>query len=188
MSASATASRRSFLKGGAIAAAPLAVGVPAIAVADNEHKARAQRLQDEAEIRALHAAWLRKVATGEDASGLFADAKASRLDRSIQAVSADHTGHPDRIEIAADGLIASGRFAVLADLQTARGVGDRWHRFQDDIVHDRCVARCLRGRPGVAGGRAGSHPVERPAGGGSRLPQSTRRRHFQARLGGRPPP
>ena len=118
MSATATSSRRSFLKGGAVVAAPLAVAIPAAALAAEDHKARARRLQDEAEIRSLHQAWLRKLATGADASGLFADARAARLDPEVHGVSADHAGEADRIEVAADGLRASGRFATLVELQT----------------------------------------------------------------------
>jgi len=118
MSAHSASSRRAFLKGGAVAAAPLAVAVPAAAIAAEDHKARAQRLQDEAEIRALHAAWLRKLATGADASGLFADANAARLPKSVRGVSADHTSEADHIEVAADGLRASGRFATLVDMET----------------------------------------------------------------------
>ncbi len=118
MSASTTSSRRSFLKGGAIAAAPLAVAVPAAALADGEHRARAQRLQDEAEIRALHQAWLRKVATSSDASALFADPMAARLPKAVRGVAADHAGREDHIEVAADGLSALGRFATLLEIET----------------------------------------------------------------------
>ncbi len=118
MSTQSTSSRRSFLKGGAIAAAPLAVAAPAAAMAASEHRAKAQRLQDEAEIRALHQAWLRKVATGMDASALFADPKAARLPDAVRGVATDHAGDADMIEVAADGLSASGRFATLVDLQS----------------------------------------------------------------------
>jgi hypothetical protein len=117
MSTASTSSRRAFLKGGAIAAAPLAVAVPA-AMAEGDHRARAQRLQDEAEIRALHQAWLRKMATSSDASALFAGAKAASLPKSVRGVAADHAGEADRIDVAADGLRASGRFATLVDLET----------------------------------------------------------------------
>ena len=118
MSTQSTSSRRSFLKGGAIAAAPLAMAVPAAAMAESEHKARAQRLQDEAEIRALHQAWLRKVAAGMDASVLFANPGLARLPKAVRGVAADHAGHEDRIEVAVDGLRASGGFATLVDLET----------------------------------------------------------------------
>ncbi|HEX4095887.1 MAG TPA: hypothetical protein VHX64_04115 [Caulobacteraceae bacterium] len=118
MSAHSTSSRRSFLKGGAIAAAPLAVALPVAALAAEDHRARAQRLQDEAEIRNLHQAWLRKLATGQDASMLFADPRAARLDPAVQGLAADHSGEADWIDVAADGLSATGRFAVTADLQT----------------------------------------------------------------------
>jgi hypothetical protein len=118
MSTQGASSRRSFLKGGAIAAAPLAVAIPAAALAAGDHSAHAQRLRDEAEIAALHQAWLRKRATGADASALFAGARTARLGPDIQGVAADHAGPPDRIEVMADGLHAAGRFAVRVDLQT----------------------------------------------------------------------
>jgi hypothetical protein len=117
MSAHSTSSRRSFLKGGAIAAAPLAVALPAAALAE-DHRARVQHLQDEAEIRSLHQAWLRKIATSQNPSALFADRGAARLDPAVQGVSADHAGDQDQIDVAADGLRATGRFAVTVDLQT----------------------------------------------------------------------
>ena len=118
MSTESTSSRRSFLKGGAIAAAPLAACVPAAAMAESEHKARAQRLQDEADIRALHQAWLRKVATSSDAAALFADQKAARLPEAVRCVAADHAGEGDRIDVAANGQRAAGRFATLVELET----------------------------------------------------------------------
>ena len=117
MSTQTTSSRRAFLKGGAIAAAPLAIAVPAAAMAESEHRARAQRLQDEAEIRTLHQAWLRKVAASADASALFIRPDASRLSKSVRGVSADHAGDEDRIDVAADGLRASARFAALVELE-----------------------------------------------------------------------
>ena len=118
MSTQSISSRRSFLKGGAIVAAPLAVAAPAAAIAGQEHMVRAQRLQDEAEIRALHQTWLRKLTTGADASTLFANSKAGRLDPVVRGVVADHAGEPDRIEVAEGGLSASGRFATLVELET----------------------------------------------------------------------
>ncbi len=118
MSTQSISSRRSFLKGGAIVAAPLAAAVPALALAGQEHMVRAQRLQDEAQIRTLHQTWLRKMATGTDASALFASPKAGRLDPAVRGVAADHAGDEDRIEIAANGLGASGRFATLVEFET----------------------------------------------------------------------
>jgi hypothetical protein len=118
MSTQSTSSRRSFLKGGAIVAAPLAATVPAIALAGQEHLARAQRLQDEAEIRDLHQTWLRKLATGTDATALFVGPQTARLDPGVRGVAADHAGEPDRIEVAEGGQRASGRFAILVEFET----------------------------------------------------------------------
>ena len=118
MTAPTHASLRAFLKAGAVASAPLAAAVPAVALAEGEHRARARRLQDEAEIRALHRAWLRRLATGQDASGLFVSPRAARLDADVRGLAADHAGAEERIEVAADGLSATGRFATLVELET----------------------------------------------------------------------
>ncbi|MGZ5792642.1 MAG: twin-arginine translocation signal domain-containing protein, partial [Croceibacterium sp.] len=50
----AATDRRSFLKTGAIAAAPLAVAMPTAALADDGSHARLARLEDEKAIAALH--------------------------------------------------------------------------------------------------------------------------------------
>ena len=67
--------RRSFLKTGAIAAAPLAALAPAAALADDGSKARLARLEDERAIESLHRAFLRQP---------------SALGRDIRAVRQDH--------------------------------------------------------------------------------------------------
>ncbi len=93
--------RRSFLGGGALLAAPIAASVSAVAAADDGLKGRLGRLQDEAAIRDLHQSWLRRVnAGGRDAL----------LDQSVRRIIADHAGAPDKIEIAADGRSAVGSF------------------------------------------------------------------------------
>jgi hypothetical protein len=99
--------RRSFLKGGALVAAPLAAAV----VAENEHKARLQRLEAEAAVRAVHQDWLRKVNTGDRA-------EAARLDKAVTGLAPDHQGAPDQITLAADGKSAAGRFACVVETAT----------------------------------------------------------------------
>lgn len=101
---SKTSSRRSFLKGGALAAAPLAAAAtPAMAGSGDE----LARLRDQAMLRELHQSWLRRLAAGEP----FGDDVASLVP--------DHTGEPDLIELAADGASATGRFHVAVDIVEA---------------------------------------------------------------------
>lgn len=119
MTSKTLSTRRSFLKGGAVVAAPLAVAIPAAALAADAHKARLARLEDEAAIRDLHQAWLRRINTGgaEAAAELFADPKRAALDEAVRGVTADHSGEPDAIEIAADGQRAAGRFHCAVEIE-----------------------------------------------------------------------
>jgi hypothetical protein len=119
MTGNTRSTRRAFLKGGALAAAPLAAAGAAVAVAKTEHEAKIERLQAEAAIRDLHQAWLRKVNTGAEAAELFADPKRERLPEALTRVDADHEGAADEIRLAADGLHAAGRFACVVETETA---------------------------------------------------------------------
>ncbi len=110
---SRTNTRRAFLKGAAIAAAPVTAGAAAAAVGVNEHQARLARLQAEAEVRALHQDWLRKVNTGDRA-------EAARVHEGVTAIVTDHAGEPDRIAVAADGRRAEGRYACVVETETPR--------------------------------------------------------------------
>ncbi len=102
--------RRSFLKGGALLAAPIAAAsVPAVVLAEDGLKARVTRLEDEAAIRELHQSWLRRVNAGER-DGL--------LESSVRRITADHAGAPDKIEIAADGRTAVGTFEHAVEAET----------------------------------------------------------------------
>jgi len=121
MSKDAASTRRSFLKGGALLAAPLAaVAAPAAIMADDELKARLARLESVAAIRELHQTWLRWVNSGTTAATqLFADAKRAAFDEAVRGIAADHAGEPDAIEIAADGKSAAGRFPCAVEIETA---------------------------------------------------------------------
>ena len=103
--------RRAFLKGGALAAAPLAAAGAAALAATSEHEARLARPEAEAAIRDLHQAWLRKVNAGERA-------EAARLHESVSRVETDHDAAPDEITVAADGRSASGRYACMVETET----------------------------------------------------------------------
>ena len=109
MSKSKTSTRRSFLRGGALLAAPIAaVSVPAVALADDELKTRIKRLEDEAAIRELHRSWLRQVNAGER-DGLVEEA--------VRRIMVDHAGASDKIELAADGRSAVGYFDCAVEVE-----------------------------------------------------------------------
>ena len=119
--------RRSFLKGAALLAAPLAAAVPAALVADDGLRARLARLEDEAAICELHQSWLRRINTrADDATGagdavapVFADAEGSEPDQAVRSIAADHAGEPDAIDIAANGKSAIGRFQCAVEIENA---------------------------------------------------------------------
>ncbi len=140
MSRDTASTRRSFVKVGALLAAPLAVAAPAAALADDARKARLARLEDETAIRDLHQAWLRRINTGADATGLFADPRRAGFEgalaeRAVRSLAADHTGEPDRIDLAKDGLSAAGRFACVVEVEA-------------DIAEDCTLAQMARAQGG----------------------------------------
>jgi hypothetical protein len=121
MSKDTASTRRSFLKRGALLAAPLAaVAAPAAILADDELKARLAKLENEAAIRELHRAWLRAINAGarDAAAALFANREGAALDPSVHSIAADHAGPPDTIEVAADGKRAAGRFHCAVETET----------------------------------------------------------------------
>jgi hypothetical protein len=102
--------RRRFLKAGALLAAPIAAAsVCAVAVADEDLKARIQRLEDEAAIRELHQSWVRRVNAGE---------RDVVLDSAVRRITAHHSGAPDKIQVAADGRSAVGYFDSAVEAET----------------------------------------------------------------------
>jgi hypothetical protein len=115
MSKHSTATRRMFLKCGALLAGPIAAAsVPAIALAkgqgDDGVEARLRRLEDDAAIQELHQSWLRQVNAGGGGLTLSGG--------TVTRVTTGHAGTSDRIEIAADGRSAIGRFDCAVDLET----------------------------------------------------------------------
>lgn len=115
MSKHSTSTRRMFLKGGALLAGPIAAAsVPALALAKepgaDELSARLERLEDEAAIREVHQSWLRQINAGQGMA---------LIGGSVTRVTAHPAGSADRIEIAADGRRASGRFDCAVELARA---------------------------------------------------------------------
>lgn len=118
--------RRSFLRGGALLAAPLAVAAPAAAMGDEGLQRRLARLEDEAAIRELHRQWLGRInAGGGD----------DRFDEAVRHIAPDPAGQPDAIEIAADGKSAVARFYCAVDIETG-------------IAEDCTLARMARAQGG----------------------------------------
>lgn len=122
MSEESKSTRRSFLKGGAIVAAPLAaIGAPAAAaLGGNADRDKLARLEDEKAIRALHAGWLRQVNSGDYAAAakLYADDKTSCALAGIASVAAEQ-GAEDSLAFAKDGKHASATYAALVEVETA---------------------------------------------------------------------
>jgi hypothetical protein len=121
MTKDTTFTRRSFLKGGAVLAAPLAVAVPAAFMVNDEWKARLARLEDEVAVRELHHAWMRRINTeaGDAATPLFADPEGTCFNQALRSIAPDHAGQPDSIEIAGDGKSAAGWFHCTVEIETA---------------------------------------------------------------------
>jgi len=120
MTRDSTSTRRSFLKGGALLAAPLAAAAPATILADDGLKARLARLEDEAAIRELHQIWLRRInaGAGNTITPPFVDPKGATSDQAVRTIAADQTGQPDVIEVAPDGKSATGWFRCAVEVET----------------------------------------------------------------------
>ena len=121
MSNNTISTRRSFLKNGALLAAPLAAAAPAAVLTDNGLKVRLAKLEDEAAIRDLHQVWLQRVNAGEvdAAATLFGKTKTFALGRTVRSIAPDHTGEPDAIVVGADGRSATGRFHCAVEIGIA---------------------------------------------------------------------
>jgi hypothetical protein len=135
MTMSQTASRRSFLKTGALAAAPLAVALPTAALAaDDGSKARLARLEDEKALAALHRETLRQVNRGE-----------RELAPGLTTLAGD-PAHDLQIAIADDGRRATCRGACLASFRTefaGASTIEQMHRLQGQGSHEHEEARVL---------------------------------------------
>jgi ketosteroid isomerase-like protein len=121
MTEKSISTRRAFLKGSAIIAAPLAaIGAPAAAALADDSKARLARLEDEKAIRALHGSWLRLVNAGNysGAAQLYTDDKCSCALAGIASVAPDHGGAEDSLAFARDGQRASASYATQIEVET----------------------------------------------------------------------
>jgi hypothetical protein len=130
--------RRSFLKSGALVAAPIAaVGVPAAALAGDDSRARLARLEDERAIEALHRSFLRHVNGAGDCAKLVASSDAVDLGEGLRSIAEDLAADA-HIELAEDGRTATARCACRVERET-EFAGDttleRMARFQGQGHH-----------------------------------------------------
>lgn len=111
--------RRAFLKGGALVAAPLAaMGAPAAAATlGSDTQDRLARLEDEKAIRELHASWTRHLAAGDRAaaSALYANDDCNCALAGIGSVAAHQA---DAFDLAADGRTAKASYAATVEVET----------------------------------------------------------------------
>ena len=120
--------RRSFLKTGAIAAAPFAAMAPVAVLADDGSKAKLARLEDERAIEALHRALLREP---------------SALGTEVRMVRQDHD---TIIEIVGDGSTATSRCRCCVERDadfTGESTVERMARFQGHGSHRHSEERVL---------------------------------------------
>jgi hypothetical protein len=133
MSKAAT-DRRSFLKTGAIVAAPLAMVAPTVVLADDGSKARLARLEDEKALATLHRDAMRQVNGGE-----------RKLAKGLTALTAD-PAHELQVAFADDGKRATCRRACTASFRTeftGHSTIEQMHRLQGQGLHSHEEARAL---------------------------------------------
>lgn len=142
----AATDRRSFLKTGAIVAAPLAMMAPSVGLADDGSGARLARLEDEKALAALHREVVRQVNRGE-----------RKLPGGLTAI-ADDPAHDLQIAFADDGRRATCRRACRASFRTdftGHSTIEQMHRLQGQGLHSHeetrvLVAEYTKGKDGWA--------------------------------------
>ena len=144
-SAAAT-DRRSFLKSGALIAAPVAaIGMPAAALGHDDSRARLARMEDERSLEALHRKFLRHLNGGGDCGEFIASTDAVDLGEGLRTIAEDIAHEPELV-LAEDGLAASARCHCRIERET-EFAGDstleRMARFQGQGHHRHDEQRVL---------------------------------------------
>ena len=145
-----TASRRSFLKSGALVAAPLAIAAPAGALAADD---RLARLEEERAVEALQRKFLRHLNGTCDCGEFIASSDAVHLGDGLSSIAL--SDEPE-LELAEDGRSAAARcpcrvereagFAGDCTLERmARFQGQGSHRFAEERV---LAIEFVKGRQG----------------------------------------
>jgi hypothetical protein len=110
--------RRSFLKTGALVAAPLAAVAPVAALAGDDSRAKLVRLEDERAIEALQRKFLRHVNGTRDRSEFTASSGSVDLGEGLRTIAEDHS-HDAVLELSDDGLTARARCACRVEREVA---------------------------------------------------------------------
>ena len=146
--APSTTDRRSFLKTGALLAAPVAAVAPVAALADDGSRTKLARLEDERAIEALHRSFLRHVNGSGDCSALVTSPDAVELDAGLRSI-AEHPAHEPSLELAEDGLSATSRCTCRVELETeftGNSTIEQMARFQGQGAHRHAEDRVLTTR------------------------------------------
>ena len=139
-----TTSRRSFLKTGAVVAAPLAVAAPATALAADDSRARLVRLEDERAVEALQRKFLHHLNGANDCGEFIASPDAVDLGEGLRSIAED-VSREASLELAEDGRTAHARCACRIEREAefagdstlermARFQGHGSHRFAEERV------------------------------------------------------
>lgn len=137
--------RRSFLKAGAIVAAPLAAAAPVAALAADDSRARLARMEDERAIEGLHRKFLRHLNGAGDCNEFIASSDAVRLGHGMRSIAED-MGHEATLELAEDGRSATARCACCVEREvefTGDTTIERMARFQGQGSHRHQEQRVL---------------------------------------------
>jgi len=138
--------RRSFLRTGALLAAPvIAIAAPAAALAAGESAGKLARLEDERAIEALHRKFLRHLNGAGDAGALLAASHAVELGAGLRAISED-VRQEAKLVLAADGLSATSRCPCCIERETdltGQTTLERMARFQGQGSHRHAEHRVL---------------------------------------------
>jgi len=137
--------RRSFLKSGAVIAAPLAVAAPVAALAADDSRARLARLEDERAIEALQRKFLHHVNGSGPSADLFARPDAVKFGDGLRSVAED-LHHEGAIELSEDGLSATARCTCLVEREvefTGETTVEKMTRFQGQGSHRHSEQRVL---------------------------------------------
>lgn len=140
-----TTDRRSFLKTGAFAAAPLAAAVPVTALADNGDRAKLARIEDERAIEAIQRKFLRHLNGAANCAELVTSSDAIDLGEGLRSIAEDQR-HDAFLELADDGLTARARCACKIEREiafTGDTTVERMARFQGQGSHRHAEERVL---------------------------------------------
>jgi hypothetical protein len=142
--------RRSFLKTGALLAAPVVAAAPAAAFAADD---RLVRLEDERAIEALQRKFLRHLNGAADCGEFIASSDAVDLGEGLRSIAGDDEPH---VEVAEDGQTATARCPCRVERETgftgdstleqmARFQGQGSHRFKERLE---LATEFVKGRDG----------------------------------------